>query len=67
MPGIPTIGADMDGFEWEKPTPGSFRADQDALTKLLAENENVKFTSAPPVPPALIPRPAIEASELEWT
>jgi hypothetical protein len=56
----------MEGFKWELPSPVSWKADQAALARVMAENQSVKLPAGPDAP-YMVPRPALTAAELEWT
>jgi hypothetical protein len=56
---FPSTDADMSDFEWERPTPESFRADMDAL---LERNQHI---SVPEEPHTSVP--VKTSTDLEWT
>lgn len=56
---FPSTDADMSDFRWERPTPGSFQDDMDAL---LEANEHVSVGEEPEIQLAPESRPP-----LDWT
>ena len=56
---FPSTDADMSDFRWERPTPGSFRSDMDAL---LAANQQVSVGEEPEVQLRVTP-----SLDTEWT